>query len=29
MPDKTKDINEWTENDWLDFWAGYYEMDEG
>jgi len=23
-PDETKDIDEWTENDWLDFWAGYY-----
>jgi len=25
MPDETKDIDEWTENDWLDFWAGFYE----
>ena len=22
-----KAIEKWTENDWLDFWAGFYERD--
>jgi len=25
MPDETKDIDEWTAEEWLDFWAGFYE----